>query len=250
MRNVCSFVLLLLFFFLSGCSLTNHVKKYRIGIDPSLYPYNFGSLQNNINAYINEVLLEISKLDGIEIEKVPTNWDNLLDGLEGTKKKPSQYDFVITLMHPYNFNLDKYSFSKIFLETGPSFVIRKGTLYDNLKDLSDKRVGIVRGDLAIQVLQKSPNIVIINYSSIGEMLNELEKRNIEAAVTFRPFAVNYIKNIYPDKFSMTKPILEQGLRFVSKKGQGSQMRKLDSLIKKMTKNKTLEQLQKKWSLML
>ena len=240
------FIFLLIFTF--SCSISP--KRYRIGIDPTFYPTDFGLLNTNIYGYIKDVLLEIAKMEKIEFEKIEASWDNLLEGLDADERSITHYDFCISLMQPYNFNLDKYCFSSIFLQTGPVLIVHKKSKYEGLKDLDKERVGIVKGDLSLRLLQKYPNIMILPYPSIAEMLEHLEEKNIEAAVALRPFAVAFSKNIYPDQLKLTDPILKEGIRFVSlRENECEIIEKMNRALKKLERNKTLEVLQKKWKLM-
>jgi len=250
MRKYLSVFVSFIFLFIFAVSCSISPKRYRIGIDPSFYPTNFGQLNTNIYGYINDVLLEIAKMEKIEFEKFEANWDTLLEGLDADEKSIDHYDFCISLMQPYNFNLDKYCFSSVFLQTGPVLIVPKKAKYEALEDLNKERVGIVKGDLSLRLVQKYPDIMILPFPSIAEMLEQLDIKNIDAAVTLRPLAIAYSKNIYGDQFKISAPIIDEGIRFISLRAKSCDLiDKMDRALKRLEKNKTLEVLQKKWKLM-
>lgn len=241
-----------LFISCSDNSNNNGIKeKYYLGIDSSWYPFEFKGEQANINGFLEELLLEVSKTNNVEIIRVDANWDTLYEGLETSENKAASYDAVISMKEPHNFNLDHYLFSPIFLETGPVIVKAIESTHEALKDLAHKRIGVVQNKIIVPLLQKNPDMLVLSYTSVGSVLNDLEKKKIEAAVISQIFAISYLKNIYPNQFSYSKPIFEEGLRFISlnnmKKGKSfTQM--IEKTLNEMKNINQLSTLKKKWNL--
>ena len=50
----------------------------------------------NVSAFTDDLLKEISQLEGIYFEKITMSWDNLVNGLQEEK-----YDGMISTIYPY-----------------------------------------------------------------------------------------------------------------------------------------------------
>ena len=231
--------------FLQGCFFCP--QKCKLAIDPSWGHCNFGKLQSNVNGYISELLLEISKIENIEFEVQYSNDSKLLQNLQVTD---NPYDVVTTYMQPYNFNMKFYCLSTIVYQTGPVLLVNKQDNYRYIDDMATKKIGIVLGDKNVTFLQQYPDVVIITFPTAPEMLNSLERKNIEAALLERPLAISYKNNLYKETCKMIEPFAKEGLRFVtSRKGNCSIIMQFNRALQKLENKQVIEKLQKKWHLL-
>lgn len=234
---------------LHGCSCgcgSGHRNGYlRIGIDPDWIPINFGSQQAYVNGFAEDLLLEIARYSGIEFERVPANWDSLLDGI-----KEKKYDAVLTSLPPYPFNLAKYDFSQNFLELGPVLIVPADGQNTDLHQMKGELVGLVTGDPAALILQKYPDVVMRNYPSIPDLLNAVAGGEIEGALLNRIPAVNYVSDLYAGRLKIASaPMNDAGLRLVAMRGkQELLLRAFDKSIDHFKKKKKFQTLLKKWGL--
>ncbi len=247
MRLLSSLLLVCLTFVLSscGCSSSNRSGAVRVGVDSTWIPLSFDALQSHVNGYTDEVLQEVSKYSGMEIQKVEVNWDTLMLGLN-----QGRYDVVLTSLPPYNFNQAKYDFTENFLLLGPVLVTPANASYTNLSEMNGELVGVLTGDPAVLVVEKYPDVIIRSYSSMQEILNAVSNGEIEAAVLDRLPASNYVNDLYAGKLKIASaPMNEVGLHAITLKGHSVKFIKaFNSAIDQMKKKKQIESLQKKWSL--
>lgn len=239
-------VLLLAFFFSScSCNQSKGSGRLRIGIDPSFAPLNFEELQPYVNGYIEELLLEIARFNGVEFEKIYANWDTLVEGMNRR-----EYDAILSSMPTYNFNLTRYEFSESFLDLGPVLVTPSNANYSDLKTLSGELVGVITGDPAVLMIEQHPEVIIRGYNAIPDLLDAVVNGEIEAAVLDRLHALNYVRDLYANKLKIaTSSMTSVGLRVVEPKGEASKVTRLfNRTFEQMKKKKTLEALQKKWNL--
>ena len=75
---------------------------------------DFQGKEPKVFALSNELLHEISRHEGINFERINRNWDNLTLGLE-----EKRYDAILSSIYPYVYELKKYHFSDLYLNTGP-----------------------------------------------------------------------------------------------------------------------------------
>ncbi len=237
---------LLLIFFLTSCSCNQSERgKLRIGVDSSFAPLNFEELQPYVNGFVEDLLLDVSRFSGMELEKVSANWDTLLEGMEQGK-----YDAVLSSMPAYNFNLAKYEFSENFLDLGPVLIVPANANYADLKGLSGELVGVINGDPAVLVLEKHPEVIIRSYDTIPDLLDAVATGDIEAAVLDRLRAINYVRDLYAGRLKIASaPLTNVGLHTVAPLGESAKFTRLfNQALAQMKKKKTLEELQKKWNL--
>jgi ABC-type amino acid transport substrate-binding protein len=237
-------VLLLLAFLVSACGGGRHAVV-RIGVDPTWSPLAFDELQPYVNGYTEDLLLEVARYTGMHFEKIPVNWDTLLTGMQEGK-----YDAVLCSLPPYNFNLAKYDFTENFLNLGPVLVTPANAHYTHLKQLAGEPVGVISGDPAVLVLETYPEVIIRNYNDIPDLLNAVASGEIEAAVLDKLRASNYVRDLYASKLKIaSEPMNDVGLHAITRKGASEKfVRQFNHAIESMKKRKTLDDLQKKWSL--
>ena len=240
-------LLLVLLAFFSSCSSSNEQSRhgtYRIGIDSTWSPLNFDKQQPYVNGYIEDILLEISRYNGISFEKIPADFNTLQDGLNKGK-----YDAILSSMPPLIFNTAKYDFSQNFLNTGLVLVTNATAKYGSLKDLSNELVGIVAGSPASIVIEQNPKIIIRTYLSIPALLSGVMNGEIEAAVVDRLPAASYVRDLYNTKLKIIDtPLTTSGLHAIAKKGSGRIIHLFNQAIDHMKKKKILNSLEKKWQL--
>lgn len=245
MKSRVVFCVILCCLFLSGCKGEKESGSYVIGIDPSWYPLELAGQEKNVLAFSIELLKEIAKREALEMSLVMMNWDNLLWGL-----REGKYRAALSTLEPYIFYQDRYSFSNLYLMTGPVLVVPKNSDIHSLKDLEGKEVGVVRGSSAALLLQKYPGVIIHGFNSAQEEFTALQRKKVDATLLDILIAQNFIRDLYRDTFKIaTPPITSRGLRLVSLFDKApTLLKKFDAGLKKLHKDKTYEQLLKKWGL--
>jgi len=239
---------LLVVFVLSACSCG---EKYsgppvRLGVDPAWAPLNFGEQQSYVNGYTEDVLLEISRYSGLKFEKMTANSSTLLEGLHR-----GQYDAVLTSLPPYSFNMAKYSFSDNFLNTGPVLVTAKTSSYKQLSQIpADNLIGILRNDLAAQLITGHPKLILRNYDSIPSLLDAVVAGDLAGALLDRLRAAAFVRDLYQPTLQVaSEPLTTEGLHLLQKRSASSPaLRLFEKSLKALHEQKKIEELQKKWQL--
>jgi len=241
------FLFLLSILVLQGCSCGSGSGRggaFRVGIDPNWYPIDFGSQQSFVNGFVEDLLLEIARYTGIEFERLPANWDNLLGGMMSQK-----FDAVLTSLPPYDYNKALYDFSSNFLDLGPVLIVPVNAKQADLAKMKGELVGLVAGDPAVLILNKHPDIVIKNYTTIPDLLNGITDGESEAGLLNQIPAVSYVQDLYSGVLKIaSKPMTDAGLHLIVLKDKNSHLlRQFDRALEHMKKKK-LPALLKKWQL--
>lgn len=238
--------LLLMAICFGGCSCgRSEGFKFRLGVDESWQPLDFGSQEAYVNGFVEELLLEISKMGKVRFEKISANADTLFSDLGKGK-----YDAVLTSLPPYAYNEAKYDFSQNFLELGPVLIVEANSSYKKIAQLKGETIGILADDPSWLILQKHPDIYVRSYFRIPDLLNAAAVGEVAAILFNRIPAVNYVSDLYEGKLKIVStPMTDKGLRLIAVKGREKDLvETFDKSLKQLKKTKRLKELLKKWSL--
>lgn len=246
LKKIAIFALLFIFsIYLSSCSSSSNKngKKYYVGIDPTFYPLGLGPQEKNVFGFSQELLLELAEELNLCFFAVRANWDSLPQGLDA-----GNYDSMFSSMSPYNFTLDKYNYSKVFLSTGFGFVFRKNDKYRSLEEMKDKLVGYIRGEESILIIEKYPEVVVKIYDSLPVLLEDVNSGFLDGAVVDLIKGRSFVNNLYYNTLDIGPALSDRGIRIVSLKPNEEIIKVFDKGIEKLEKKGTLQRLKKKWGL--
>jgi len=198
-----------------------------------------------ILAFSTELLKEIAKNERLDLSLIRMNWNNLLWGLREKK-----YQGALSSLRPYVFYLKEYSFSSLYLEAGPVFVLPKGSLITEIKQLIGKEIAVVQGSSAAVLLQKFPGIIIRSYLSIPQALQAVEKQEVDLAAIHLLIAQNFVRDLYPNILKIEGPPLDnEGLRLLTLDNENQELlSRFDEGLEQLKKDGTYEMLKQKWGL--
>lgn len=230
-------------FFLASCG--SKAPKYEIGVDPSWAPLDFQTRQSNVMGFSTELLQTVSLDEKISISMLQVNWDVLFEGL-----KKGHYQAILSSLYPFNFNLELYSFSEVFLATGPVLVMPIRSSQKSLKELQGKAIAALEGSSEILFLEKYPGLSISTYDTIPAALNDLVSGKVQGALLPILQTSAYVKDLYQKELKIvTDPLTDTGLRLITLKDKAPKLIKaFDHTIKQMKKNGDYEKQLIKWQL--
>ncbi len=207
-------VLALSLFGVGGCSKAKS-PAYQIGIDPSFYPLTLGPQASFVFAFSDDLLTNISQMTHTDFIKVNLSWDNLIESLYLKKT-----DGVFSSASPNLINQTKYSFSEIFLKTGPVLIVPTQTGKISLNDLSGRIVAMGKTSEELELMKNYPEIQFVFYDSIVEALNKTVTGSYAACLIPILPAQAYIKDLYQQELLISSsPLTSQGLRLLTLKDQ-------------------------------
>ena len=236
--------LLFAFLVLLSCCGTNS-KTYEIGIDPSWYPLELLGQQNNVLAFSIELLVEIGKKEKLNLSILKRTWNNLTEGLQ---KK--EYSAIISSMRPYTFYEKTYSFSDLYIKTGPVVVAPLTSKIKSAQDLENRIVGVVQGSSSTIILQKIPGIILRGFPDITLALHAVRISQVEAGAIPILVAQRFVYDIYSDALKIVSPPLdEEGLRLLTLHNQDAALlERFNRGLAKLKKDGSYESLRNKWGL--
>ncbi len=229
-----------------GCSgKSKTLPTYEVGIDPSWYPLQLAGQEKNILAFSIELLTTIAKQENLALAVQRMNWDSLLWGL-----KEHKYNGVLSSMRPYTFYEKRFSFSDLYLHTGPVLIIPKKVKIISFDQLKGKEIAVVRGSSAALLLQMTPGVILQGYDTIPSALEALALQDVDAAALEILIAQNYVRNFYGDTMKMVGlPLNNEGLRLVSLFNESPElMKRFNKGLESLKKSGQYEKLLQKWGL--
>ena len=228
---------------LAGCFLKQ--KSYTIGIDPSWFPLDLQGRDARLLAFSHDLLSEISRLERIHFREVTRSWDNLDLGL-----KEKKYDAILASIYPHVYEQARYSFSDLYMHTGPVLVVKNQARLGLSNTLADREIALHSQDIQTLLIQLYPQATFRFYSTLPAVLDALLNDLVDAAAMGRLLAIFYIQHLYKEKVKMiTPPLNDAGLRLITLRGQQNGLiRAFNRGLAHVRKSGTYDALIKKWGL--
>ncbi len=239
------FAYLVFFALLAACGGDYRNGSYTIAFDPAWFGIDLMGQQNNLSGFSRDLLREISKKEKIKLSLSTVSWDVLVPNL-----KSNQYPAILSSIYPYLFNRTFYDFSNVYLLTGPVLVLPVDSSFKSIAQLDGKEIAILPDSSGATYLEKNPSILIRNYDSIPDALNDVAAGTIDGAVVDILEASAYCKNIYNGKLKVaTAPLNDEGIRLLTlDRGAPDLIKAFNRGLEELKKNGTYQTLLDKWSL--
>jgi ABC-type amino acid transport substrate-binding protein len=104
-----------------GKSLAEQVGTVKVGTDGAYPPFNYVNDEGKLTGLEIEILDEISKRTGLNIEVEAMAWDGIFGQMDSNK-----IDSVACCIFPSKERLEKYIFSREYIYDENRFIVRKG----------------------------------------------------------------------------------------------------------------------------
>lgn len=238
-------MLLILCFVVAGCSPGQKHQRYTLGLDPTWFPLELGQQEKQLLAFSIDLLVHIAQQEHLSLVVVTKNWDNLLEGL-----REKEYEGALSPLQPYSFHRDHYTFSELYLLTGPVLVTRTGSPIKQIEQTQWKAVAIIPGSSATSLLQKYPGLLLRSYETIPLALEAVGKEVVDAAVLNLLLTQKYIFNLWDNRLKIASPPLAQeGMRLLTLQGaHPTLITRFNRGLKGLQKTGTYQLLLDKWGL--
>ena len=213
-------LLLVLLVGIMGCGhKTLHYGPYSIGRDQSWFPLRVEQHAPNLNAFTNELVQEIAKIEDLPLEIININWVQLFQSLE-----QEEVAGIFTSLSPNRITEARFAFSDPFLLLGPVLIVPYDSKAKSLEDLNGKIVAINQFDDAVFIVQRYPSIVIRLYQNMPTALDDLNSGLIDGVLMDNLDAHALVPHLYPSQLKIvTKPLNDKALRLITLKGENKKL---------------------------
>lgn len=226
--------------------------KVIVATEPLVPPYEFVK-DGKIVGYGSDILAEIVKELGVELQQEDLEWSGLLPGLEAKK-----FDFLATSIAYNQERKEKFGLTTPIGEWINTFGKKAGNLEINTKeDLAGKKVGCVIGavyeELLIDFKEKlekegKQSIEIVHYKGVSDAFMDLKNERIDALLC-SDTTLKSVMNEQADTFERFDTLPSKERVFISwavHKDDKDLLEFLNTEILKLKKSGKLAELQEKW----
>lgn len=240
--------LLLAAVIIGSASLSSCAKKSTkivVASDATWPPMEFVDENKNIVGFGPDLVNEIAKAAGFEVEIKNTAWDGIFAGLaSGSYQAISS---SVTITEERKATMD---FSEPYVNAGQVLVVGKETTgVASLADLAGKKVGAQIGTTGAIEVGKVAGVELKTYDEVGLAFEDLANGNIAGVVADSPISANFaLQNPkFKDRLMIVGvPFTDEWLGFAVKKGDAKTLKLFNDGLAKVKASGKLDELAKKW----
>ena len=219
-----------------GCQKKEEKNKLYVGTNAEFEPFEYRE-GDNIVGFDIDLINEIAKLIGAEIEVVDMQFDGLLPALEAKK-----IDLIIAGMTATEERKQFVNFSEPYYNSKQSIVVLSNntdiTTFDNF---AGKKVGVVLGYTGDILVSEMTNVEVQKFNATSETILALKSQKVDAVVLDYEPAKNYVAQNKELKLIETDSATEE-YSIAMRKDDTELLTKVNDALKTLKENGTYETL--------
>jgi polar amino acid transport system substrate-binding protein len=223
----------------------NGVRTITIASDATWPPMEFINENKELVGFDIDLMNEIAKAAGFNVEIKNTAWDGIFAGLAN-----GQYDAVISSVTITEDRQKVMDFSAPYVNAGQVIVVRvEEESISNPDDLSGKKVGAQQGTTGAIAVGDISGAQLSSYDEIGLAMAALEKGDIDAVIADSPIAADFAlqnENYSKSLKIVGEPFTDEYLGIAVNKGNSAVLDLINAGLKEVTDSGKLEELKEKW----
>lgn len=223
-------------------------KSYTFAMNCEWPPLEYVDENGNITGFEVDLIIEMSKVSGVEMKYINTAWDTIFAGLAN-----GQYNAVASGVTVTEERKKTIDFSDTLFTIKQSIITLKGNEnLNNLNSLSGKKVGVQMGTTGHFAVEENKDAVIKAYDSIGLAIEDMINGNVDACVCDSLIASDFVlaNPNYKDKLIITGEASSdiEEIAIAVKKGDKELLDLINSSLAKLKENGTMDELMKKYNI--
>ena len=161
-----------------------------VGTNAEYPPFEYLDENGNVAGFDIDLMNEIAKIIGKKIEIKDMTFDGLIPALEART-----IDIIIAGMTVNESKKKIMNFSTPYYEVRQNIIVLdNNTDITNLSSLDNKRVAVVLGYRADNILSTNEAVTLERYNRTADTVLALQSGKVDAAVMDSPVAIGYVKN--------------------------------------------------------
>lgn len=223
-------------------------KKVVVATDASWSPMEFMSSNKQIVGFDIDLMKEVAKKGGFDIEFKNASWKSLFSGLNSGK-----YDAVISSVMILGDQKKTVDFSRPYINAGQVLIVRSDVNgVSTLKDLSGKTLGAESGKTGSFQIDKYAEELKLKkktYDKISAAMDDLVSGGIDAVVVELPLAARFVLQTpkYKGKLKIVgSPLTQEYYGIAVKKGNTKLLDKINKGLTEVLKKDINKDLEDKW----
>ncbi|WP_157154089.1 basic amino acid ABC transporter substrate-binding protein [Brachyspira murdochii] len=219
-----------------GCQKKEDKNKLYVGTNAEFEPFEYRE-GDKIVGFDIDLINEIAKLIGAEIEVVDMQFDGLLPALEAKK-----IDLIIAGMTATEERKKFVNFSEPYYNSKQSIVVLSNntdiTTFDNF---AGKKIGVVLGYTGDILVSEMTNVEVQKFNATSETILALKSQKVDAVVLDYEPAKNYVAQNNELKLIETDSATEE-YSIAMRKDDTELLTKVNDALKTINENGTYETL--------
>lgn len=216
---------------LTSCAPTT--KKVVFATDSTWPPMEYINDAKELVGYDIDLVKEIAKEGGFEVEFKSVAWDGIFAGLEN-----GSYDAVVSSVTINEERQAKYDFSDPYINAGQILVVNNESTATQLTDLAGKPVASQLGTTGAMQIETvfGTKDNLKAYDEIGLAFEDLFNKRVEGVVTDTPVAAQFAlqNEKYKAAFKIVgQPMTDEYYGIVVKKGNKELLDKINAGLAKV-----------------
>lgn len=234
---------------LTGCSGTQQAKQdhvLRIGTNAEFPPFEFQTGDGQISGFDAELIREIGKATGMDVQITHMGFDAVFEGID--RGKIDAGVAAITITDERKKTID---FSAPYFDAKQYILVPEQSQIKSLKELAGKKIGVQSASTGQMIVQDAFGKTyegLKAYEEIPSAVNDLQIGRLDAVVVDSAVVVEFKEKLGDGKFKIvedaTLPVEQYGIAV--KKGNSEVLNKLNEGLKKVKENGTYDQLYSKY----
>ncbi|MEI6856930.1 basic amino acid ABC transporter substrate-binding protein [Psychrilyobacter sp.] len=223
-----------------GNNSKEKIEKIYVGTNAEFAPFEY--LENGKTVGFDmDLMAEISKEIGIEVEIKDMAFDGLLPALQAKK-----VDMIIAGMTATEERKKAVNFSETYYKANQVIIIAEGAEdISNFEELKGKKVGVILGFTGDVVVSEIDGVEVKKYNAGYVAIMDLKEGKIDAVVLDGEPAKNFVKNNEGIKITSAEGEKEEYAMAVSK-DNAELLEKINTALTTLKENGTYDKLLKKW----
>ncbi|MFC4077419.1 basic amino acid ABC transporter substrate-binding protein [Salinithrix halophila] len=227
----------------SGASGNDVIK---VATDAAYPPFEKQEGNGKITGFDIEVIEAIAKAEGMKVSVKHTGWDPLFEAI-----KRGKMDVGISAMTITDERKKQFDFSDPYFEAKQLILVPKDSKVKSLKDLKGKKIGVQSATTGAEVVKKAFGTTypgLKGYDDTPGAIDDLANGRVDAVVADNGVVQDYVKRKLKGQF---KTVEDQSFEpehygIIVKKGNKELLGKINSGLKKIKKDGTLEKIRNKY----
>lgn len=230
---------------MGSLNVANAADKYVVAGDCTWPPMEYLDDNKQPQGYSFDLLREVARLGGFEVEIRNIAWDGIFGGLAMNK-----YDIVSSSCTITEERQKQFDFSDPYYEITQAVILPAGKSISTLADLKGKTVGGQVATTGIFVVRDANvGADLREYDDVGLAIEALVTGRLDAVVCDDPVAMYYVnmRKDYAGKLNISyKHATDEKFGFVVKKGRKDLVEKINKGLKLAKEAGIDKQLAQKW----
>ncbi|PCG21058.1 basic amino acid ABC transporter substrate-binding protein [Brachyspira sp. G79] len=223
-----------------GCQKKEDKNKLYVGTNAEFEPFEYRE-GDNIVGFDIDLINEIAKLIGAEIEVVDMQFDGLLPALEAKK-----IDLIVAGMTATEERKQFVNFSEPYYNSKQSIVVlSNNTDISSFDNFAGKKVGVVLGYTGDILVSEMTNVEVQKFNATSETILALKSQKVDAVVLDYEPAKNYVAQNKELKLIETDSATEE-YSIAMRKDDTELLTKVNDALKTINENGTYETLLNKY----